>query len=60
MINELVKVKIDQPMSESLLVSLKQSASNAFALLRAANSDLLQARSDDIFPSLSGQGSIDN
>ena len=41
MINELIKVKIDQPMSETLLVSLKQSASDAFALLGAADSNLL-------------------
>ena len=37
MINELMKVKIDQPMFESLLVSLKQSASDAFAQLGAAD-----------------------
>ena len=55
MINELTKVKIDQPMSESLLVSLKQSASGAFALLGAADSNLLQTRRDDIVPSLSGE-----
>ena len=55
MINELIKVKIDQPMSESLLVSLKQSASDALALLGAADSDLLQTRRDGIVPSLSGE-----
>ena len=49
MINELMKVTIDQPMSESLLVSLKQS----FALLGAADSNLLQTRRDNIVPSLS-------
>ena len=55
MTNELImKVKIDQPMSESLLVSLKQSASDAFALLNAADSNL-QTRRDDIVPSLSGE-----
>ena len=55
MINELMKIKIDQPMSEALLVSLKQSASDAFALLGAADSNLLQTRRDDIVPSLSGE-----
>ena len=55
MINELMKVKIDQPRSESLLVSLKQSASDAFALLGAADSNLLQTRREDIVPSLSGE-----
>ena len=55
MINELMKVKIDQPMSESLLVSLKQSASDAFALLGAADSNLVQTRRDHIVPSLSGE-----
>ena len=48
-INEPMKIKTDQPMSESLLVSLKQSASNAFALLGAADSNLLQTRRDDIY-----------
>ena len=51
-INEIMKVKIDQPMSESLLVSLKQSAPDAFALLGAADSDLFQPRRDSIVPSL--------
>ena len=55
MINELMKVKIDQPMSESLLVSLKQSASDVFALLGAADSNLLQTRRDDIVLSLFGE-----
>ena len=55
MLNELMKVKIEQPMSESLLVSLKQSASDAFAILSAADSNLLQTRRDDIVPSLSGE-----
>ena len=42
-------------MSESLLVSLKQSASDAFAPLGTADSNLIQTRRDDIVPSLSGE-----
>ena len=53
-INELIKVKIEQPMSKSLLASPKQSASDAFALLGAADSNL-KTRSDNIVPSLSGE-----
>ena len=48
-----MEAKINQPLTEELLISLKQSASEAIAILSYANSNLLQGRRDDIVPHLS-------
>ena len=48
LINKLMQIKVDQQMSEELLVSLKESASGAFATLNHADSKMLQMRRDDI------------
>ena len=52
-LNKLMEAKINQPLTEELLISLKQSASEAIAILSYANSNLLQGRRDDIVPHLS-------
>ena len=52
LINKLMQIKVDQQMSEELLVSLKESASEAFAILSHAYSKMLQLRRDDIVPYL--------
>ena len=52
LINKLMQIKVDQQMSEELLVSLKESASEAFAILSHADSKMLQMRRDDIVPHL--------
>ena len=50
--NKLMQVKVDQQMSEELLVSLKESASEVFPILSHAESKMLQMRRDDIVPHL--------
>ena len=52
LINKLMQVKVDQQMSEELLVSLKESASEVFPILSHAESKMLQMRRDDIVPHL--------
>ena len=52
LINKLMQMKVDQQMSEELIVSLKESASEAFAILSHADSQMLQMRRDDIVPYL--------
>ena len=52
LINKLMQIKVDQQMSEELPVSLKESASEAFAILSHADSQMLQMRRDDIVPHL--------
>ena len=52
LINKLMQIKVDQQMSEELLVSSKESASEAFAILSHADSKMLQMRRDDIVPYL--------
>ena len=48
LINKLMQIKVDQQMSEELLVPLKESASEAFAILNHADSQMLQMRRNDI------------
>ena len=48
LINKLMQIKVDQQMSEELLVSLKESASEAFAILNHADSQMIQMRRNDI------------
>ena len=52
-IDSLLQIEIGQTMSEDLLVFVKQSASEAFALLSFANTELLQMPRDDIVFKLS-------
>ena len=52
LINKLMQIKVDQQMSEELLVSLKESTTEAFAILGHADSKMLQMRKDDIVPYL--------
>lgn len=52
LIDKLMHIKVDQKMTEELLVSLKGSASEVFTILSYADSELLQTRRDDIAPSL--------
>ena len=41
LINKLMQIKVDQQMSEELLVSLKESVSEALAILSHADSEML-------------------